>query len=73
LHRRLEAQIYAFDADMKQQVAGRGDSMAPPGANLAEGMQVGGPRPAKKPVPNFRPEPHDPGKTRFNVAKLHRA
>src|SRR3984957_8356476 len=47
--------------------------MARSRANLAEGMQCGGPRRPKEAVPRVGPKPHDAGNATFQVAEFHRA
>ena len=44
LRRELEAEIHALGSDVEEQVAGRRNRVARAGLNLAEGMQLRGPR-----------------------------
>ncbi len=73
LRRQFEAEIHALGADVKQQVAGRGDRMARAGFDFAERMQFRRPRCAKQSVPRVRSEPHHAGQIAFDIAKAHRA
>jgi len=71
LHRNFEAQIHTLRADVKQQVAPRGNRTTLACANLPERVQFRRPRRPKEPVPRVGPEAHDAGEARFQVAKLH--
>ena len=61
LRRQLEAQIHALGADVEQEVAGRGDRMAPAGTNLPERVQFLRPRRPEQAVPRLGADPHDAG------------
>ena len=67
--RQLEAQIHALGADVKQDVARRGDRVARSGAEFPERVQLGRARLAEQAVPNRRSEPDDAGQSAFEVAK----
>src|SRR5579863_2179569 len=58
---------------MEEQVTRRRDSVARPSADLTKRMQVRRTGRAKQAVPRLGPEPHDAGKSSFNIAEFHGA
>src|SRR5450631_2485926 len=58
---------------MKQKVAWRRHCMSRSATDLAKRMKLRRARLPEKPVPRVRPNSHDAGERRFNVAILHRA
>ena len=73
LRRELEAQIHALGANVEQQVARSRNGMARAGANLTEGMEVGGAGISEKLAPRVAADPHDAGESRLNLTKVDRA
>ena len=73
LRREFEAEIHATGADVKQQIAWRGDGMARSRPNFAERMQFVRARVAEQPIPDVGAEPHHTGETRLQIAEFHGA
>ena len=73
LRSKLEAQIHALGANMKQQVAGCGDRM--PGAcpNFSKRMKFRWARQTKHLIPRIRSETQNTRKTCFDIARFDRA
>ncbi len=69
LHGKLETEIHALGADVKDQIAGRGDGVSRSRANFAEGMQFGGTWRAEQTVPGIGTEAHDAGESAFGSTK----
>src|SRR5215469_2377601 len=65
----LETKIHTLGADMKHQIASRGDSMARAGPNFIKGMKFSRPRRAEKTVPPIGTDAHDAGQGTFERAK----
>ena len=73
LHGELETEIHALGADVKEQVAGRGDGVARAGAKFTKGMKFRRARRAEEAVPGVGTEAHDAGESGFKIAKTHGA
>ena len=69
LRRELKTEIHALGADVKDQVAGCGNSVARAGADFAEGMKFGRAWGAEEAVPGVGTQAHDAGERVFEGTK----
>src|SRR5262249_52453420 len=71
LHCHFETQIHTFRANMKQQIAGRGNSMPAASMNFSKGMEFRRARHAEQLFPCLGSDAHHTGKTSFDITEVN--
>jgi hypothetical protein len=73
MSRQFKTEIMALGSNVKENVAGGGDSVAAPRADLSKRMKFSGTGRPKEFVPGIGPESGDAGEARFHISKFNGA